>query len=266
MSIFAFRGIVEKSAFQIIGDTMSGSLGLHNPLRYRGYVYDYETGLYYLQSRYHNPQFCRFLSADTFVSTGQGVLDYNMFAYCLNNPIENLDIDGQIPVPSLVDYYYIHKYVQYDIVENYGYAMEVRTCSFLGNGSLDLYDPVTNQYYEVKSIGQATLLTTDIQMIKYDNSVICAWRFVGYRFFDSPDRGDLLITGSCQYSYWDIKYWSNGNGLITYIPEINKTRYTAHLAAISVAVAGALAISLSGAYQGYVPHTSIGADFANRCG
>ena len=52
----------------------SGTLDLHNPLRYRGYIYDYETGLYYLQSRYYNPQFCRFLSADSFVSTARAFL------------------------------------------------------------------------------------------------------------------------------------------------------------------------------------------------
>lgn len=77
--------------------SMSGTLGLHNPLRYRGYVYDYETGLYYLQSRYYNPQFCRFLSADTFVSTGQGILGYNMFAYCNNNPVNLIDSSGALP-------------------------------------------------------------------------------------------------------------------------------------------------------------------------
>lgn len=74
--------------------SMSGTLGLHNPLRYRGYVYDRETGLYYLQSRYYNPAICRFISADTFVSTGQGILGHNMFAYCLNNPVSRIDISG----------------------------------------------------------------------------------------------------------------------------------------------------------------------------
>ena len=67
--------------------TMASTLGLHNPLRYRGYVYDTETGLYYLQSRYYNPEWGRFINADGYVSTGQGLLGNNMFAYCLNNPI-----------------------------------------------------------------------------------------------------------------------------------------------------------------------------------
>lgn len=74
--------------------SMSGTLGLHNPLRYRGYIYDRETGLYYLQSRYYNPTICRFINADIYVSTGQGILGYNMFAYCLNNPVSRKDISG----------------------------------------------------------------------------------------------------------------------------------------------------------------------------
>ena len=74
--------------------SMASTLGAHNPLRYRGYVYDQETGLYYLQSRYYNPRICRFINADSFVSTGQGILGHNMFAYCLNNPVSRIDISG----------------------------------------------------------------------------------------------------------------------------------------------------------------------------
>ena len=67
----------------------------YNPLRYRGYVYDWETGLYYLQSRYYNPEIGRFINADSLVSTGQGMLGYNMFAYCGNNPVNRVDSTGQ---------------------------------------------------------------------------------------------------------------------------------------------------------------------------
>ena len=66
-----------------------------NPLRYRGYYYDNESGLYYLQSRYYDPAVCRFVNADGYASTGQGVLGYNMFAYCNNSPIIASDPDGE---------------------------------------------------------------------------------------------------------------------------------------------------------------------------
>ena len=65
-----------------------------NPFRYRGYYYDTDTGLYYLQSRYYNPQWGRFLNEDGYISTGTGLLGYNMYAYCNNNPVMGYDPTG----------------------------------------------------------------------------------------------------------------------------------------------------------------------------
>ena len=83
--------------------TMAAILGTLNPLRYRGYVYDTETGFYYLQSRYYDPTIGRFLNADGLVSTGQGVLGNNMFAYCLNNPVLHNDSHGDLAIPFFLD-------------------------------------------------------------------------------------------------------------------------------------------------------------------
>ena len=74
-------------------------MGRLNPLRYRGYVYDQETGLYYLQSRYYNPEWGRFLNADALVSTG-GLLGNNMYSYCWNNPVRYYDDLGRAPVET----------------------------------------------------------------------------------------------------------------------------------------------------------------------
>ena len=70
-------------------------VGNQNPFRYRGYYYDTETGFYYLQSRYYDPETGRFLNADEYVSTGQGLLGTNMFAYCGNNPTSRVDDGGE---------------------------------------------------------------------------------------------------------------------------------------------------------------------------
>ena len=68
-----------------------------NPIRYRGYVYDTETSLYYLQSRYYDPFTGRFLNADVYCDTNTGTpLSTNIFAYCENNPISNADESGYI--------------------------------------------------------------------------------------------------------------------------------------------------------------------------
>ncbi|MDD3400151.1 MAG: RHS repeat-associated core domain-containing protein [Eubacteriales bacterium] len=74
--------------------TLATTLGANQPFRYRGYVYDTETGWYYLQSRYYNPEVGRFISSDVLLSTGQGVLGHNSYAYCLNNPINMSDPSG----------------------------------------------------------------------------------------------------------------------------------------------------------------------------
>lgn len=79
------------------------NMGLRNPLRYRGYIYDRDTGLYYLQSRYYDPAICRFINADEFASTDtKDLLGANMFAYCENNPVNNHDSSGDFCVVSAI--------------------------------------------------------------------------------------------------------------------------------------------------------------------
>ena len=72
-------------------------IALRNPFRYRGYMYDEESGLYYLQSRYYDPVTGRFVNADSILSTDSGISGYNMFAYCFNNPMNLTDHGGKKP-------------------------------------------------------------------------------------------------------------------------------------------------------------------------
>lgn len=74
-----------------------GAFGYSNPIRYRGYYFDTETRLYYLQSRYYDPAIGRFINADGLVSTGQGILGNNMFMYCNNDPVNLCDYVGTVP-------------------------------------------------------------------------------------------------------------------------------------------------------------------------
>ena len=78
----------------------SGTMSEINPLRYRGYYYDTETGFYYLQSRYYDPAMHRFINADRYTSTGAGILGYNMFAYCNNSPVIFRDDSGEAIFPT----------------------------------------------------------------------------------------------------------------------------------------------------------------------
>ena len=82
--------------------TSSSNIAIINPLRYRGYYYDTETGWYYLQSRYYDPANHRFINADTYASTDStDAISCNMFAYCSNNPVLLEDQNGEIGVVAV---------------------------------------------------------------------------------------------------------------------------------------------------------------------
>ena len=98
--------------------TLATTLGANQPFRYRGYVYDEETGWYYLQSRYYDPTTCRFISADVLLSTGQGVIGHNSFAYCGNNPIIRADESGYSWWDFLVFGTLVHKAITDYLTEN----------------------------------------------------------------------------------------------------------------------------------------------------
>ena len=75
-------------------DTTVYNIANINPFRYRGYVYDKETGLYYLKSRYYDPETGRFINADIYCDTMSNIFGTNMFTYCNNNPVNQIDPEG----------------------------------------------------------------------------------------------------------------------------------------------------------------------------
>jgi len=77
--------------------TLANTLGAANPLRYRGYIYDSETGLYYLQSRYYSPDWGRFINADGLLGSIGSIKSHNIFEYCGNSPIMLSDGSGYVP-------------------------------------------------------------------------------------------------------------------------------------------------------------------------
>ena len=76
----------------------ASTANLHNPYTYRGYYYDGETGLYYVSSRYYDSEIGRFVNADNIISgVGGNILGNNVFAYCMNNPVNMSDPTGNWP-------------------------------------------------------------------------------------------------------------------------------------------------------------------------
>ena len=80
----------------------SGRLAEINPLRYRGYYYDNETGFYYLQSRYYNPAIHRWINSDSLIGQAENIQGTNLFSYCFNNPVNMTDSTGNWPKLSKI--------------------------------------------------------------------------------------------------------------------------------------------------------------------
>ena len=209
--------------------TSATYIGNLQSLKYRGYVYDRETGLYYLQSRYYDPVTRRFINADGLVSTGTGVLGYNMFAYCNNNPIIFSDASGCDPfgILRLIDYAIIHLLVQVMIAETMGWEIEVGVYSKVEideketekYGRLDLYDRKTNSFYEVKSLdyvnsNKGSIATKD-QIDRYKKTI----RFAKGNFYQPIHAGNATIKGSFRYGDYIINFndrYDIKEGLIVY--------------------------------------------------
>ena len=101
-------GIVDSTGTQVVSYTydpygkplavtgsMADTIGAVNPLRYRGYYYDAETGFYYVSSRYYDPEIGRWTNADSLIDN-RGVITQNLFQYCGNNPVNNADPSGNL--------------------------------------------------------------------------------------------------------------------------------------------------------------------------
>ena len=90
-----------------VSGTLSETIGTINGLRYRGYYYDNETGYYYLQSRYYNPEFSRFINADdiNYIINSKDILELNSFIYCKNNSIKHVDPTGN--AVKIAGYYWV---------------------------------------------------------------------------------------------------------------------------------------------------------------
>lgn len=85
----------------------AGTIGKLNPFLYRGYYYDAETGLFYVGSRYYDPEIGRCLSPEPNVDAGEfdegaGLIGYNVYAYCANNPVNNFDPTGEFVISTAV--------------------------------------------------------------------------------------------------------------------------------------------------------------------
>ena len=85
--------------------SLAATLGKHNPFRYRNYMYDNESALYYMKTRFYLPEYARFINSDSCINADQGHTGCNMFCYCSNNSVMYLDSSGRRRISVEVKYY-----------------------------------------------------------------------------------------------------------------------------------------------------------------
>ena len=198
--------------------TATGSMADINPIRYKSYYFDSETGFYYLMSRYYDPEVGRFINADAYASTGQGVLGYNMFAYCGNNPVTHADYSGNSCLPITNNYQ--------GIFRESGSAVRVSTSGAAGYGGASGILAITVVYTSIASIPLILLLdaiipdqTTTVDDSKAEEIVV----FRSDVLSKSASRTKARIRNDKRmhdYCYWVALYVDYGNGEDTYIPTI----------------------------------------------
>ena len=180
-------------------------------------MYDEESGLYYLRSRYYGPEWTRFLSNDS-------IIQENLFTYCRNNPIAMNDEDGNIPGLSWPGE--IHQEIQNRIMkDNEGIiAMEVSIiCANGKRGRIDLLNTHTGEYWELKTT-VPSLGSILFQLASY---------FIPQKFFEDEyyklvnEYGELKLGGAIKggsFDYTsrlgqDFKVWyqQTAPGVIRYV-------------------------------------------------
>ena len=123
---------------KIMSMTGNMELAVNNPFRYRGYYYDVESGLYYLNSRYYDPQTGRFINAEPNVDYGKfdegaGLNGYNVFAYCANNPVMFKDDSGEFVISISIGIGSLLTWAAYGIATAVGVGAGVAIGTAVGN-------------------------------------------------------------------------------------------------------------------------------------
>ena len=144
-----------RTTYVTTGTTALGK-ALRNPFKYRGYYYDNDTGWYYLQTRYYNPTWGRFINADGYVNANGTLTGFNMYAYCDNNPVILVDYTGESAY-LVIDYDELpiagHALVFFEDANGVWYRSEVGKHS-----DFNMYFAV---FFPFRKKGEVTLIEVD---------------------------------------------------------------------------------------------------------
>ena len=143
--------------------SMASTLGTLNPFRYRSYVYDEETGLYYLRSRYYNPTCCRFINMDSVLL--KGLLMSNQQAYCCNGPVQRTDSNGRNFVEDIWNLFCETVNANQEIAQQNAQA-EIEAWQTVGGAIVDAASTVWDLY--VDSVNETQRIQMENARLQYE--------------------------------------------------------------------------------------------------
>ena len=194
------------------------TIGTRNPFRYRGYYYDDETGLYYLNSRYYSPEFGRFISADVFVSTGQGLVGSNMFAYCNNNPVTGYDPEGTWNWRKITDV--VVTVVAFVVSVSAGIVSGPSPTALTTTAGVfgEINNTVNEIYYNNYSVPESSI-ETDPEKSTYTEGYVSRWDRLDYtrqktkkKAYDTDARA-FYSEYSAHMCAWYVAGWADGKDI-----------------------------------------------------
>ena len=159
--------------------TSDSNFAILNSIRYRGYYYDTESGLYYLQSRYYDPTTGRFVNADDvyYMGNNGNLLDFNLFMYCCNNPTNHSDNNGHASYKSwykpMGSMYIIYTEIRF-------WWTKITVKYLICNNFIKFPFDNGNDYFGILCRGGATVLAEAIYKIaKHINKNLLSGRTIG---------------------------------------------------------------------------------------
>ncbi len=199
------------------------------PITYRGYLYDSDTGLYYLQSRYYNPTYGRFLNADSIMKTGEP-LGANIFAYCGNNPVNYVDYDGK----DAIDFETIRNAL-------YAIVLVVALEKILKDKNLSYilsYEPVSINYSEtiagiydlsITFLSESNISYNTYYSVKISIGTVQSWRYYCDLFKSIYDSDWSLFYDTTSVVGFGIisalKNWGTIKGIVVGLIEVFATHF-----------------------------------------
>jgi len=199
-----------------VSGSMMNTLGKLNPFRYRGYIYDEETWMYWLKSRYYYPELHRFICADSLVY-GLSLLSANVYFYCKNNPIMQYDPDGNIDRAAIREYASQYALKGWAVGTYWGgrnrnyYNYRADCANFVSQclfaGGLKMNDKWYSKKVSKKVLGIFSKTEFDVGEV---------WRLAKsqYEYFSNPQNG--YINGEVlKFRASEIEYYANNGGIQT---------------------------------------------------